>query len=335
MDYLTIDVEHGAVIGQSLNTDKKTSYQNFLKKLKNRLLYRGITRQRLHQKLQQSCQSLNTADIVERLFMYGDKGYSFLQPSIEMITKENYITYRQQVFTQLSTLADEVLTTNNPAIRAIIDFNNEQCRDFFRWFADSSHQSKFEEVILTDKKGFAILMYYYTALHQVDTLTENHQTNYNQNYPLISTTTSHDTALGFISEDNVEKDGYIMNIIKDKSIFHQLSDDAITALGLPVFKQIWIHKQECEVSLFYAVSPSRMVSVEVYHQGNQTVYVNPHLFQENNAYLLAPEFKVNKSKNIELSIDQSDFDITKTAYHSYCYFESLDIIKDSKIGESL
>lgn len=307
MNVNTLQDNHHKISTINLTNIQCSDFNNLRVKLcnTNKLLYRGIETKSLADKL-----AVNIGEhmnILSKLFMYGEKAYSFFNRKIKPIDKQITKADIKAIFGQILYAGQTDYSQQN---------KDKGYLEFIAWFTKPDNELVFVDTIFNHPQAFIIILHYYQILHKLD---ETERQN-NTRYPLISTSRNY-----AVAKDFVEADGYILTVIRPQQ---QLNDDKIkniiTDLELPIFDTDWIYSNEQEVSMIYGIAVDKILCVDVLHDGGTITYVNPNLFLPINAHLLKSDFSIKKGDDVSLTIEQTGFDIKKTNYHSFFYSQSFD-----------
>lgn len=249
------------------------------------VLYRGINKKYLSERLKKEDDEISESTLLKRLFYFGDKSKHYFQNN-EFLKRSKYlkdindnsISSNREIFSKLNNLSH----SKNPKI---IEFVNQN-QAFFSFFKDSKNKEVFADGVR--KSGVKLRDYYLTILHTAGKI------GISEKSTLVSTSNNYGVAKSF---PNSGADYIIVYVSRGNSSTRK--DDKVVNFGLPYLKnQKSIFPEQYEITLRGALFPHNMLGV--IHPKDENMTVNPYIFSEENK-------NIDLSKN-SLIIDQSTFE---------------------------
>ncbi|EPF7653866.1 hypothetical protein ACXLRA_004313 [Vibrio vulnificus] len=279
---------------------------------RGRLLYRGVSKDYLSDRLVKEHEEPIESTILTRLFFFGEKAAHFRKSLKERQIRE-YLTdindISESTCNKIFDLLNKLRKSKDPAIKVFLE-NHEL---FFNFFLDKTNKPEFYYMI--QKLGVEARDYYLGFLHTAGRIYGGERS------VSISTSLSYDQAEYFSGKK--EQDRYVIISVKrylDRK--NQLSPllTKINELGIPTLPQnSRIFEGQKEETLRSGIFPHDIIGVNCIH--DDKFVINPHVFSDRNSMvniMISP-----------LDIDQREFSrklAKQTNYSSYFYtFDRVDL----------
>lgn len=275
---------------------------------RSRILYRGVRKSFLKDRLIRNYEDASDYNIASRLFFFGEKSAHF-RNELKIQKMRKYLNDIDDTSTETcNKIFDLINGLRKSRDENIIDFQKKH-EEFFRFFLNKGNKPIFSEMI--QELGPKARDYFLGFLHTAGEIGIGNRS--------ISVSTSHEYGqASFFAGDRYEERYIVISVNRyiNKQIRSNTILRKIEHFGVPILpEKSGIFEKQREETLRAGIFPHDIIGVECLHSNE--LILNPHIFSERNANI--------NIMTSPLDIEQRDFAKQLARYTNYSsYFYTID-----------